>query len=279
MKYCADFLSYQQTTIKEDTSRILSSSENIHHDLNRLAINLDVKLTALEIMLNGRNKSNGTGAGNGIVSVKHLQNCVRTAATMVTSASTAMIEDEMRERNDESWDIASELGWFQDAFAAHADLTLDWVASQSAEQPVSNTSLARDHGIPNHLISSQDTSPPSSPVHPVDRPVATSRDTEPITRTANDSSSTDVRDEDQTPRITTNAEAALPVTSHKKRRNFSLSRLLSPRPKEVVKSHSLSEHEASCLCMNDISITESGGVRIKITFVGDGACGKTCFLM
>jgi hypothetical protein len=270
--------SFQQTTIKEDTSKILRSSDNIYHDLNRLATNLNVKLAALETILKDRNKSSGTSTD--IVSVKHLQRCVRTAATMVTSASTAIMGDEMRERDEESWDVASELEWLQDAFADHTDLTLNWVASQSAEHPVPNASLVRDNGTYNRLITSIDQTPPFSMVDPADRPVATLRERyRAIENVTDDSSSTDTGDEDQTTNIPINTEATLPKTSRKGRRNFSLSRLLSPRPKEVVETPNLSTSESRSLCMNNLLITESGQVRIKFTLVGDGACGKTCFLM
>jgi hypothetical protein len=110
--------SFQQTTIKQDATKLLNSSDTLHHELSRLAANLDIKLTALEMILVERHKSSGTTTS----SVKHLQQYVRTAATVVTSTSTVM-GDEMIDQSQETWDFTSELGWLVNDSVIHGDLT------------------------------------------------------------------------------------------------------------------------------------------------------------
>jgi hypothetical protein len=64
------------------------------------------------------------------------------------------------------------------------------------------------------------------------------------------------------------------INAVKKRRNFSLSSLLSPR----IKAKTVSRKKR-LLCKDDLKINSAGQIMTKWTFVGDGACGKTCFLM
>ncbi|ORY12913.1 hypothetical protein BCR34DRAFT_600219 [Clohesyomyces aquaticus] len=116
---------FQQTTIEDNTSKLLSSSHDLHEDLDRLAKSINVRLMALEMAFKGQSGSTGTGAA----SVEHLRDCVRTAATVVTSASTVLDEG-----NENAWDVTSEFGWLELNSSAQNDLTLDWIESQSTEQ-------------------------------------------------------------------------------------------------------------------------------------------------
>jgi hypothetical protein len=306
-------LSFQQTSIKEDTSNILSSTDSLHHDLNRLATNLDIKLAALEIILQGRNNHDGTNS----TSLKHLRNTVKTAGTVVTSASTAMMDD-MRERDEEAWDNASERSWTQNDDATHSDLTVDWVASQSAEQ-VSRTSLVSRENITDMRLRLQKLSSPVSPISTgsvtpeawrntqptvgaADEPPsirleestkvteivntddAKSRETQPITGTTNEPSLTNelpsirLEEDFKITEITTSDDTALLKPARSKRRNFSISQLFSARPKEDGKAQPKNGDSKNPMCMDGLHISD-GRAFIKFTFVGDGACGKTCFLM
>jgi hypothetical protein len=64
------------------------------------------------------------------------------------------------------------------------------------------------------------------------------------------------------------------IAATRTRRNFSLSSLLSPR----IKAKAI-RRKKSPLCKDDLRISATGEVMVKWTFVGDGACGKTSFLM
>jgi hypothetical protein len=262
--------SFQQITIKEDTSKILSSSNDLHQDLNRLAANIDVKLTALEIILTERHKSSPTGAA----SVTHLQNTVRTAATVVTSAST-VFADETNDESLEPWDLNPDVKSVQMDYANSSDLTLDWVASQSTARSVSRKPLPRSNGDGEHQSNLRVSPPWSLPASPVVANMDGLRSKEADMSVPPQSPSLQVTDTSNELEKVAAQDAPMEQTPRKKR--FSLSRLLlttvSPQPRDREKT------QPTPLCMNYLHITPTGKVFIKLTFVGDGAAGKTCFLM
>jgi hypothetical protein len=129
-------------------------------DLHRLAANVEVKLTALNMILNRRQETDNT-------SVIHLQRCVRTAATVVASASTVR-GDDIVDESIETSDVMSEFGWLMDDLAP-SDLTLDWVASLGDGRQASSrwntlTGIPEPSAnVTGSLSASQYTPSPSSP--------------------------------------------------------------------------------------------------------------------
>ncbi|CAN9143710.1 unnamed protein product [Alternaria sp. RS040] len=246
-------------------------------DLHRLAANVEVKLTALNMILNRRQETDNT-------SVIHLQRCVKTAATVVASASTVRGDDIVDESMETS-DVMSECGWLMDDLAP-SDLTLDWVASLGDGRQASSrwntlTGIpepsANVTGSPSasQYTPSPNSPPALSPTHSHARQTSTgsfnlASPTMPtlsspeLGQLGDDDSQGSLSREDETPNI----------NAVKKRRDFSLSSLLSPR----IKAKTVSR-KARLLRKDDLKINSAGQIMTKRTFVGDGACGKTCFLM
>jgi hypothetical protein len=231
----------------------------MHHDLGRLAANLEVKLSALHMILLDRTSSGGSGTA----SVNHLRNCVKTAATVVTSAST-IYAAETQDQDTNDWDFTSEFGWLTGESDFHSNLTLNWVVSQSQDQlagQANPVALDITPGSPSQASTPEDAASPSA-------------DT--VTNTIETVESSDL----SALVMTTEADSAqgnvLQAKVERKRRNFSISRLFSPRHKQMNNAPRNSNKQ---LCMDDLKFGSTGEVPLKINFVGDGACGKTCFLV
>jgi hypothetical protein len=246
-------------------------------DLHRLAANVEVKLTALNMILNRRQETDNT-------SVIHLQRCVRTAATVVASASRVRGDDIVDESMETS-DVMSEFGWLMDDLAP-SDLTLDWVASLGDGRQASSrwntlTGIpepsANVTGSPSaSQYTSSPSSPPAlSPTHSHARQTSTSSFNlaSPTMSTLSSPELGQLGDDDSQGSLSGEDETAN-INAVKKRRNFSLSSLLSPR----IKAKTVSRKKR-LLCKDDLKINSAGQIMTKWTFVGDGACGKTCFLM
>jgi hypothetical protein len=266
--------SFQQTTIKDDTSRILSNSEELHHDISRLATNLEVKLTALEMVLNDRNNRNGSTN----TSVRHLQTCVKTAATIVTSASTVQAEA-LDDPSVDTWDISSEFGWLTNDADFHSSLTLNWIASQTTESASPEVQSQASHVTETQQALAEPpvslaVSPRSLQVDAVNATDGTEADRDvapqPIVSMIEDSPDTSGE--------AVSYDRSADGRRKKKRRNLSLSKLLFLRSKEGSSNGGKNAHSSS-LCMDQLKISDKGMIRLKLVFVGDGACGKTCFLM
>jgi hypothetical protein len=239
-------------------------------DLHRLAANVEVKLTALNMILNGRQETDNT-------SVIHLQRCVRTAATVVASASTVRGDDIVDEYMETS-DAMSNFGWLMDDLAP-SDLTLNWVASLGDGRQISTrlntlTIPEPSANVTGSPSASQYTPSPSSP--PALSPTlshARKTSTSSFNLASPIMSGSELEDDDSQGSLSGEDETTN-INAVKKRRNFSLSSLLSPR----IKAKTVSRKKR-LLCKDDLKINSAGQVMTKWTFFGDGACGKTCFLM
>jgi hypothetical protein len=187
-------------------------------------------------------------------SVDHPRNCVRTAAAVVTSAST--VYGDAHEQQLESWDLTSEFAWLAGPADFHSSLTLDWVATQRQGSGTS-PSLVADLGRVSGEASTIDANPENR------RVVDIQQDEEGHDRAAGG--------------LTESSNAVQVVAPvRKKRRGFSLSKLFSSKSKTVSQGGRSSHSQ---LCMDDLKVTATGEISMKICFVGDGGTGKTCFLM
>lgn len=237
---------------------VLKNTGNIHDDLNRLANNLEIKLTALESMFKDRHQYSSTA------SVSHLQDCVTTASTVVTSASTVLL-DHSHSIHDDEEDVSSEFAWFQRDYDTHSSLTLDWVTSQNADQFIERSSDSSSQQIAPGNVNAQPSVRLSASVEG-----SNSHTPENIEETME---TQQISPEDST--VISSKPTRPPISSS--RRSFSISRLFTSRPKSEVK-HSDATGKTSPLQLNDLEI-QNGKVVMKIVFVGDGACGKTTFMM
>jgi hypothetical protein len=215
-------------------------------------------------------------------SIHHLQHFARTAATVVSFAST-VAEDDSFDEYAETLDAVSECDWFV-SVSASSELTLDWVPSLHSRPTVSSNVPARspDHGTNarDRSLASRYTPTPYSP-HDVGL-------THGHTRQTNEGSIT------LTPLIRSSLDAGRVVrfasqqsflggdetaknTVIRKCRSFS-SKLLSPRikSKTTIRSREPSP-SVSPLCKDDLKMNSAGQVMPKWTFLGDRACGKTLF--
>ena len=170
--------------------------------------------------------------------------------------------------------------------SAPSNLTLNWVSSLQNEQARSFDTLVRSPDLNSSGTespsASQPTTTPStptitrrpcpSPIHVQPRQTSTGSLTfasptissPELGRLADLDSREDLSGDEDTVKDT-------PI---KKRRNFSLSQLLSPRSRSKTTSRNTGP-----LCKDDLKISGGGQVMMKWTFVGDGASGKTCFLL
>ena len=90
-------------SIHESTTRILPNLQLMHDDIRRLATNLDVKLQAMQ------EASVASKQDNQIDSINNLKQTVRSAATVLSSTSTAASLDDQR-KSQEIDDVSSETG-------------------------------------------------------------------------------------------------------------------------------------------------------------------------
>ncbi|CAN9208366.1 unnamed protein product [Alternaria alternata] len=216
-------------------------------DLHRLAANVEVKLTALNMILNRRQETDNT-------SVIHLQRCVRTAATVVASASTVRGDDIVDESMETS-DASSRWNTLTGIPEPSANVTGSPSASQYTLSPNSPPALSPTHSH------ARQTSTGSFNLASPTMPTLSSPE---LGQLGDDDFQGSLSREDETPNI----------NAVKKRRDFSLSSLLSPR----IKAKTVSR-KARLLRKDDLKINSAVQIMTKRTFVSDGACGKTCFLI
>lgn len=279
----------------------------MHSDIRRLATNLDIKIHGLQQMFSGA--SEGQVAG-----VQHLREFVQSAATVLSSASTVLSADQ----NDISSerDVDDFRSDFSDWFRTDETnaSTLDWIYSSSGDTPlfgISDTkagkqslpigSSSTDRGLmASTTISSSAVGPAgnASPNPKDDMEWSTSvsssilptlglqiqnreKDIEVIEATVNGStlSSEPLVLFEHQRGVSTNSALSLvpaPATKEKKR---SLSSLFSRKRfvggEKPMKVQQESKPQKT-LALDNLSGPET---RRKFMFVGDGACGKTCFLM
>ncbi|KAK2592723.1 hypothetical protein QQS21_009566 [Conoideocrella luteorostrata] len=269
---------FQQTMIREDTTNLLRRSETLHQDLSRLAANLDVKLTALESMVGAKQRPNSNA------SVRHLKDCVQSAAKIVSSASTVMSE-KVGDSSGDNWDFASEFGdWFNSDLN---DLTLRWIQSQEDDS-------RSPAGIFDKRPSKWAPSP--SPPEPVPSKIWIKEFSDDHDlgkkglmvdngRPGDDKLAKSPVDTETPAPVTTTISpkgAAAEKARRRKSKSLSVSSIFASRPKSRnadTESNSQKRRGNDAMVIKDLSVNSMGSVPIKFCFVGDGACGKTCFMI
>jgi hypothetical protein len=251
-------------------ARLITNSEAIHLDIQRLAVNLDVKLVALEAAVRSQQRANG------LESVNHLKATVTSAATVMSSKTT------MRSKpDDESSDIPSYMSDFGDWFHSEsASTTLQWIYSDVRDQPLFNLSMGASPVLT-----------PTSPFSIDSNDALTSRFAA-VAKSSNNGNlgsnekSSGIKDiysslaqkPAKTSQTLSSDSLALPKSTAKldgksrsRLKNLSVSSILRATKREdsLVISTKKQRNKAIILPQHR---------KIKIVPVGDGACGKTCFI-
>lgn len=112
-------------TIQERTSKILPNLDILQDDIRRLATNLDVKLQAMQ------QASVASDQQDQINGVNNLKSCVRSAATVLSSASSmaSNIQGTFYEVDDDASEFEGD--WFQ---AETVEATKSWVSLQRMDR-------------------------------------------------------------------------------------------------------------------------------------------------
>jgi hypothetical protein len=285
-----------------------------HQDIQQLATNVEIKLTALQMLFEQSNESHG------IRKVKNLKKTVSSAATVIAGDSTDVANLE------ESNDYLSDFGdWFRSEASQN---TLDWIYADDRKEP-----LFILDGLPKDLLSDRSLNRANGrtlPVHGGTKSAslaATSQlhldlSHESITSSPSFSSSTVTKkhestapgvsvalDKTGTPEeinlgattIKTPLPAAKGVEARENGNESSdeadLGRSMtkksttsSPKPRRKRMSWLRFGRSSSTVTARGPMMDESKSTipkwrradiprRLKVVFVGDGACGKTCLLM
>ena len=253
----------------------------MHQDIRRLATNLDVKLTAVqELFINSQEQAHAEAVNN-------LKNCVRSAATVLSSVGP-VAPDEMQEAEIETVDCASEVTG-RSSFEA-LDSTLRWVYSVSRVSPqpridqVDNVLNSSNSQLLNHSQRQ------SAEVQPADKSPTlsyTGEDNNPMSGSplrVNKSLS------EETPRSTpreldikhskeSSSPQSLPLPekttpiSHRPKSRSSWFRSQSSHNRSSLRSENKPKQS-----LEKAQVPVNRLQALKFVFVGDGACGKTCFL-
>jgi hypothetical protein len=294
--------SWNQVSIQESTSKILPNLDAMHADIRRLATNLDIKIHGLQQTFSGDDQQNQ------LEGVENLREFVQSAATVLSSTSTVLSEN--REQDPEDFnDFRSDFGnWFRTDTNA---FTLDWIQSG-----IGNVALPKASETVNIKESAAPKATPESgtvldqneaaldrvkpaPIYEFDWSLPGSR--EELQSSILDSAAQDRRgasfndraidlqspiantylstvNSPVVPRMTYqrsgSSEAHLsPVhSSPSKKKRRSLVRLFS-------RSSSNSKSSQGIFKRSPKQGSVAPEMQRKIVFIGDGACGKTCFLM
>jgi hypothetical protein len=274
----------------------------MHADIRRLATNLDIKIHGLQQMFSGDDQQNQ------LEGVKNLREFVQSAATVLSSTSTVLSENQDQDHEDFN-DFRSD---FRDWFRTDTNaFTLDWIQSSSGNVALleaSETANIKESSAPrptpvsgrilDQAATEVDRVKPA-PIYEFDWSLPGSREElrssvmdlaaqgrrgasfsdraidlqSPITNSDLSTVRSPV-----VPRMTyqrsESSEAHLspvyPSPSKKKRR--SLVRLFSRSSSNSKSSQGISKPISK-------QASVAAEMRRKIVFVGDGASGKTCFLM
>lgn len=287
--------SWNQVSIQESTSKILPNLDAMHSDIRRLATNLDVKLHGLQQMFSGSNQQSQ------IDGVKHLKEFVQSAATVLSSASTVLsandLEDEQLEAGD---DFRSDFGdWFKTEVNV---ATLDWIYSTNGSTPIFDLSetgaAAKPLAGASNLSKGQKLS--SLSITPAANQLSTenlsnlnlsaSREYQPALISPKPKDKTKDQDKPLSNMDLVPAIPSLPIhngtksseplespvyPSNSKEKRRSLVRLFSRKSP----ANERFEEEPKPKKQPLFRKSQVPEIRRKFVFVGDGACGKTCFLM
>lgn len=277
----------------------------MHEDIQRLATNVDIKLTALHRMFEQFHQQSQLNA------VNNLRDTVRSAATVISSASTAFsAEDEVSEEIREEFSDFG--GWFKRETSQE---TLNWIYSDSREEPLfdfashnlvstpANSAVAsqqpRAVGISGDTLILPSIEQATSPSDIREIRPELSTDASKVGKTLSPNSTASLNEERPKKPV-----KELPPDSPKKRRVSWFRKLsldMKEEPGTQPKSDNKSNDKPVTLTSPSVeklpdtfhedrivslTLTKSGArgkrhirKRLKFVLVGDGACGKTCLLI
>lgn len=257
--------------LKKDTTRLITSSETIRLDIQRLATNLDVKLVALEAAVKKQQRLDR------LDSVNHLKATVMSAATVISSRTTTLSAsgDDLSDMPDYTSDFGD---WFR---SEASNATLRWIYSDVKDQSLFDysaglTSCALEPTKPiklasNDALTSRHYSTLELPTHGNGDRIDRSRGTEIM-------SPLPVQKQTELDQNTSSDSLSHPKSTNeieKRRRrryaSLSASNILRAVRRENSPDVSIKMYESKSPAVPKR--------RVKIVPVGDGACGKTCFLM
>ena len=263
----------------------------MHADIRRLATNLDVKIHGLQQMFSGGIQQSR------IDGVMHLKEFIQSAATVLSSTSTVLsIDESIDEDAEPDDDFRSDFGdWFKTEVTVS---TLDWIYSTDRNTPIFDLGLT--NSAPSLAGSSQlggGMRPPSLrqtiaagqlSQEALNLNISNSKNAQPnkslpqlenkVAAEVKLSSKADLM-----PAVPTSPSRSpvkspgpsLSTSSSPKEKRRSLLRLFTRRgrplepPEQNLKAKKLSLFHKP----------EREAIRRKLVFVGDGGCGKTCYLM
>ena len=275
--------SYERVVIKQEAANANADSDTFHHDLIQLATNLDIKLRGLEALFQGKHDMAG------IDEIARMRECVQSAATVISTAAAARASDEEVEDVDNS-DVKSELeDWDQ---TPNHEITLDWIrryvpGPRARKKEESLLPFDFADSIDRVLSPSVALTPPGESRYSVislssdyERPVSTPD----FMGTSNGTPDSDLSQSKSegakdsaaasAPSLpSSNALAIQSKPASKHRRSRTLSNLFRLKRKSVNKT----EEPSGPLVTVPRGLAAE--IRRKVVFVGDGAAGKTCFLM
>lgn len=115
---------WNQFTIQESTEKILPNLAELHQDIRRISSSLNSRIQGLQEVVMDSNKNNQIGI------MSNLRDCVRSAATIVSSASTYLATEEQDRDDTSSTAYGSDFG---DCFPSDQanDSMLQWISSNS----------------------------------------------------------------------------------------------------------------------------------------------------
>lgn len=261
----------------------MATSKATHQDLQQLATNVEVKLTALQSLFENTNQ------GDQAATIANLKKTVTSAATVISSGATEILD--VAEFDDFTSDVGD---WFR----SEASLaTLEWIYSDNRDQPLfsldvpslkSHTTLDPSHARGGRTL----------PVH--------AASTSNITEMAALPNVTEGKKKAQPLELNDNQKpgAAISVPTPKmngvpdskaepqpqKTLEDTETPLTSPKPTRKRWNWFRSSRSEGLIKIRDPVMVDPGSKaskrrtakiprRLKVVFVGDGACGKTCLLM
>lgn len=265
--------SHNQTLLTQDTAKLISSSENLQLDIQRLATDLDVKLVALEAAVQGQQRLDG------LLSINHLKATVTSAATGMSSKTTVM--SSAREDVSDMPDYLSDFGdWFQSESSV---TTLQWIYSDVRDQPLfAHEPIPETIHVPPLIEQIRKSSAAAKPTKHGrfgSRGSIPERSKSPLSPTptasdsANDISSESVSCSDKTlsPDSLAKSSSNIPNGQKSPRHSSKLSigSLLRRSKRDEIRTAPTPKEKLKPVQQR----------RVKIVAIGDGACGKPCFIV
>ncbi|KAF4466117.1 GTP-binding rhoA [Fusarium albosuccineum] len=254
---------FEQVTIKNNTAQILAKSDDIRHNIDRLQTNLEVRFQTLEALFEKDSERAG------LRSVSGLRTAVRSATAVISSASVygEQAEHELAQPPD-IFSVAGD----DTAQMVVSDMTINWVRSldQRLDFPGENVSLSRPvpEPIAGQLSLPVRNGPQRASQSSQDLGLLPDRSAQ-LQDHGDSHSNLSYRKSDQD----LGSNSLSPTTTQGHGRSKSLSKLWNRR-RNVSQNNDKEEKRPS-----PSPTIESTARPLKFIFVGDGACGKTCFLI